>query len=60
MYLRGNEFDPASKTVVLHLDSTQYAIFEQALLTAGAIPHSRGLLNKEAALTALLAAAGSS
>jgi len=60
MYLRGNEFDPEGKTIVLHLDSEQYAVFEQALLTAGAIPHSRGLLNKEAALTALLASAGSS
>lgn len=59
MYLRGNEFDPEGKTVVLHLDSEQYTVFEKALLTAGAIPHSRGLLNKEAALTALLASAGS-
>lgn len=54
MYLRGNEFDPDGKTVVLHLDSTQYAVFEQALLNAGAIRHSRGLLNKEAVLTGLL------
>lgn len=54
MYLRGNEVDPEGKTVVLHLDSEQYAIFEQALLTTGAIAHSRGLLNKEAALTSLL------
>lgn len=54
MYLRGNEFDPEGKTVVLHLDSQQYAVFEQALLNAGAIRHSRGLLNKEAVLTGLL------
>lgn len=46
--------DTEGKTVVLHLDSEQYAIFEQALLTTGAIAHSRGLLNKEAALTSLL------
>jgi len=54
MYLRGNEFDPEGKTVVLHLDSEQYAVFERALRAAGAVPHSRGLLNKEAALTELL------
>jgi len=54
MYLRGNEFDPNGKTVVLHLDSEQYAVFEKALLKGGAIPHSRGLLNKETVLTDLL------
>ena len=54
MYLRGNEFDPDGKTVVLHLDSKQYAVLEQSLLKGGAIPHSRGLLNKETALTELL------
>lgn len=54
MYLRGNEFDPDGKTVVLHLDSEQYAVFENALLKGGAIPHSRGLLNKETVLIDLL------
>lgn len=54
MYLRGNEVDPDGKTVVLHLNGAQYAVFERALLAAGAIPHSRGLLNKEAVLTELL------
>ena len=60
MYLRGNEFDPEGRTVVLHLDGEQYMAFEQALLKAGAVPHSRGLLNKEEALIALLAASLSS
>lgn len=54
MYLRGNEFDPDGRTIVLHLTSEQYAVFERALLAAGAIPHSRGLLDKEAVLTRLL------
>ncbi|MFC5798941.1 hypothetical protein [Sphingopyxis terrae] len=39
----------------MYLNKEQYAVFEQALVSAGAVPHSRGLLNKEAALTKLLA-----
>lgn len=56
MYLRGSTFDPEGKAVLLYLDKQQYALFEQALLAAGAIEHSRGLLNKEEALTKLLSA----
>lgn len=54
MQLRGHHVDPDTKAIVLYLDKMQYAVFEKALLTAGAIPHSRGLLNKEDALTKLL------
>lgn len=54
MHLRGGEFDPNSKTVVLHLSVSQYMLFENALLAAGAIKHPRGLLHKEEALTKLL------
>lgn len=56
MRLRGNEFDPEGRTVVLQFDKAQYALFEQALLKTGAVQHSRGLLNKEEALTMLLLA----
>lgn len=56
MRLRGSAFDPEGKAVLLYLDKQQYTLFEQALLTAGAIQHSRGLLNKEEALTRLLSA----
>ncbi|TPE63097.1 hypothetical protein FJQ54_04425 [Sandaracinobacter neustonicus] len=54
MYLHEKEFDPEGRTVVLHLDSDQYAVFKKALQKSGAIPHSKGLLNKEVALTELL------
>ena len=55
MHLRGHAVDPDTRAVVLYLDKEQYAVFEKALVTAGAVPHLRGLLNKEAALTKLLA-----
>lgn len=54
MHLRGHAVDPDTRAVVLYLDKEQYAVFEKALVAAGAVPHSRGLLNKEAALTKLL------
>ncbi|KER35224.1 hypothetical protein ACFFV8_07480 [Sphingobium indicum] len=54
MLLRGSGFDPEGKTVVLYLDKGQYELLEQALLAAGAVPHSRGLLYKEEALMELI------
>lgn len=54
-YIRNGKFDPYGRTVVLHFDSEQYALLEQALLAKGARLEPRGLLEKEAALMRLVA-----
>ncbi|MFC3101066.1 hypothetical protein [Altererythrobacter lauratis] len=51
MYLRGEMLAPDTRAVVVYLDKAQYAVFESAVLKAGAIKHPHGLTNKEAALT---------
>ncbi len=56
LHLHGHDVDPEMKAVVLYLDKAQYDLFEKALTGAGAVPHSRGLLKKEEALTKLLSA----
>ncbi len=54
MYIHNGGFDPKGRTVVLHLDSGQYALLEQALCAKGAKLEPRGLLEKEAALMRLV------
>lgn len=53
-YIRDGKFDPDGRTVVLHFDSEQYALLEQALLAKGAKLEPKGLLEKEAALMRLV------
>jgi len=50
MYLRGEMLAPDTRAVVVYLDKEQYAVFESAVLKAGAMKHAHGLVNKEAAL----------
>ena len=56
MLLRSAEPDPDTRAVIMYLDTAQYDVFEKALLTAGAVKHSRGLLHKEETLITLLSA----
>lgn len=53
-YIRTGKLAPDGRTVVLHLDSEQYGLLEQALLAKGAKQEPRGLLEKEAALIRLV------